>query len=130
MNEDVAHRAKKSGYLVFGVQPGRAPYRLRQARYVALAEDVSRFIISNKLEKVRLLDVGVHSGVSRRYLEVQPGAERIDYHAVDIYPRGPEFVYKHADWTLHFADLEFGLPQFGKAEFDVIICEQVLEHLH
>lgn len=121
---------KRYRHLTFGVQPGRARYRLRQARYFEMAEDVSRFARETRKSVVRLLDAGVHSGVSRRYLEARPGGEKIEYHGVDIYPRGREFVYKHEEWNLCFADLEFGLPALEDNRFDVVLCEQVLEHLY
>lgn len=121
---------KNYRHRAFGVQPARAPYRLRQARYHGMADDVSRFLQEHPEQTIRLLDVGVHSGVSRRFLEVRPGAERIEFHGVDVFPKGREFVYKHHDWRLHFADLEFGLPNLPTGSFDVVLCEQVLEHLY
>jgi 2-polyprenyl-3-methyl-5-hydroxy-6-metoxy-1,4-benzoquinol methylase len=95
-----------------------------------MAEEVGRFLQTCSSRTVRLLDVGVHSGVSRRYIERQPRADRIEYHGVDVFPKGPEFVYKHDQWHLKFANLEFGLPQIANESYDIILCEQVLEHLH
>lgn len=119
-----------SQLLTFGVEPGRSPYRLRQARYQELGEEVRQFVADHPQSKsIRLLDVGVYNGVSRKYIEAQPGTERIEYHGVDIFPRGTEFVYKHEDWRLYYANLEQGLPQLADECFDIVICEQVLEHL-
>jgi SAM-dependent methyltransferase len=119
--------------LAFGVEPHYAPYSLRQARYFELGVDVARFAAQQFAEtgrRVELLDVGVWDGVSRRYIEAQPGGEHIAYSAVDRYPHGHAFVYKHADWTHHHADLELGLDGLPDGAYDVVICEQVLEHLH
>ena len=117
----------------FGVEPGHAPYRLRQARYWELARDVSRFARSRHAKTGRrcdLLDVGVYDGVSRRYIEGHEGAEYVNYHGVDVFPHGRQFVYKHRDWTLHHCNLEGGMPDLESDAYDVVICEQVLEHLH
>ena len=121
------------GTMAFGVEPGFAPYRLRQARYYELAQDIGR-LAAQRLEAgqppLRLLDIGVYDGVSRRYIEVQPAAHHIEWHGVDIFPHGEDFVYKHDDWALYHIDLEHGLPSLPAEHFDVVICEQVLEHLH
>lgn len=120
-------------YVAFGAQPQRrATYELRQARYYALGEDVAREAATIALEhgrRCRLLDVGVFDGVSRRFTELHPGNEAIDYEGVDIYPYGVELVYKHQDWTLHDMNLLGGMPGLSSDAYDVVICEQVLEHL-
>jgi SAM-dependent methyltransferase len=114
----------------FGVEQGWAPFRLRQARYFELATDVAGWareqfrLTSRPLE---LLDVGTHDGVTRRYVESQTRLVR--YHGVDIFPWGRDFVYKSADWSLHDIDLERGMPELATAAYDVVVCEQVLEHL-
>lgn len=117
----------------FGVEAGQPTYRLRQARYYELAVDVATFAskrFNATGRKTRLVDVGVYNGLSRRYIEVHPGAEHIEWHGVDIFPQGYKLVYKHRDWTLHDYDLEGGLPGLESNHFDVVLCEQVLEHLH
>lgn len=119
--------------MAFGVEPGLPPYRLRQARYQALAEDVARHAQEHYRRtgrKLDLLDVGVGDGVAMRYLEVHPGAEHIRYHGVDIFPKGEDKVYKREKWQLKRADLEQGMPQVPSQAYDLVICEQVLEHLH
>ena len=79
--------------------------------------------------RLDLLDVGTWDGVTRKYVELHPGSEHVQYHAVDIYPHGTEFVYKSQDWTFHTIDLETGLPGLKSQSYDLIVCEQVLEHL-
>lgn len=121
-------------YMAYGVQPNcRATYELRQSRYPALAEDVAREVRRLRTEQgilsCRLLDVGAFDGVARRYIEVHPDTESIQYEAVDIFPNGTEFVYKHDDWKMHDIDLLKGMPNLPDDTYDIVICEQVLEHL-
>lgn len=117
----------------FGVDGGYAPYRLRQARYHALAEDVAGYVERHYAETGRpadVLDVGVCDGVSRRYIEVHPADKHIRYHGADIFPHGRQHVYKHRRWTLYDCDLEDGLVGLPSDRFDIVVCEQVLEHLN
>jgi len=117
--------------LAFGVEPGFTPYRLQLARYPALAETVAEYVQGcDDDRRVDLLDIGLGSGRSRRYIEIHPGSERIRYHGVDRFPRGKSFVYRQQDWQLHEACLEQGLPFLATNRFDIVLCEQVLEHLH
>ncbi|MDZ4852041.1 MAG: class I SAM-dependent methyltransferase [Pirellulaceae bacterium] len=120
-------------HVAYGVEPDRrATYELRQSRYQALGEDVVaevRRIQTTEKRRVKLLDVGVYDGVSRRYIEAYSEAEQIDFEAVDLYPNGPEFVYKHDQWKLHEFNLLGGMPGLETDCFDIVICEQVLEHL-
>jgi 2-polyprenyl-3-methyl-5-hydroxy-6-metoxy-1,4-benzoquinol methylase len=124
---------KRKANHAFGVEEGHArPYRLRQARYYELGCDLARWAWEHHQKLLRpldLLDVGTNDGVLRRYTEIHPGSEYIRYEAVDIYPRGIEFVYKHADWKHHCMDLNYGMKDIATHSFDVVVCEQVLEHL-
>lgn len=122
-------------YIAYGVEPNRrATYELRQSRYHALGEEIvaeATRILKSENRRVRLLDVGVYDGVTRMYVEAHPEtSSQIDYEGVDIYPLGKEHVYKHEDWVLHEQDLMEGLPELANDAYDIVICEQVLEHLH
>ena len=93
----------------FGVEKGFATYRLRQARYYEIGLDVGRWASGHFQatgKPLDLIDIGTYNGLARRYIEVHPGAEHVRYHAVDLYPRGKERVYKWQDWTLHEFDLD------------------------
>jgi SAM-dependent methyltransferase len=120
-------------YTAYGVEPNRrATYELRQARYMALGKDVAdeaARLYAMHGRRCRLLDIGTYDGVARRYIEAHPGWQYIDFSAVDIFPHGKEFVYKHASWKLHNLNLLEGMPRLPSDFFDVVICEQVLEHL-
>jgi ubiquinone/menaquinone biosynthesis C-methylase UbiE len=128
----MSNRRNFKGSFAFGVEPGLPPYRLRQARYQALAEDVSKLAMDHFWQNRRpldLLDVGVGDGVSMRYLEVHSGAQHIRYHGVDMFPKGRQRVYKSDQWQLEHANLEEGMPHIPSDNYDLVICEQVLEHL-
>jgi len=121
-------------FTAFGVEPNRrATYELRQSRYEALGHDVARearrLQTAGRRPSCRLLDVGTFDGVARRYIEANSGTETIDYEAVDIFPCGVEFVYKHHDWKMHAINLLGGMPDLPTDHYDIVLCEQVLEHL-
>jgi SAM-dependent methyltransferase len=121
-------------YTAYGVEPNRrATYELRQSRYQALGEEVVKEvqrIRQSSNHRIKLLDVGVWDGISRRYIEAYPASAEIDFEGVDIFPHGEGLVYKHEAWTLHHQDLMEGMPHLETARYDIVICEQVLEHLH
>lgn len=117
----------------FGVEEGHPTYRLRQARYYELATDIARLAKEKESRgegPLSVLDVGTYDGVTRKYVEAQAGDLPIEWHGVDIFPYGHEYVHKHTDWQLYHCDLEEGLTGLPSNRFDVVVCEQVLEHLH
>lgn len=113
--------------LAFGVEPADRAFRLRLARYPALAEAVAAFVRAAS-GPVRLLDVGVGRGRSLRYVEPLGVADRVQWFGVDLDPRLPERLHRRAAWRAALADVSRGLP-FRDAAFDVVLCEQVMEHL-
>ena len=117
--------------MAFGVDPTRKErFSLRQARYHEIGEEVGRLLANRPIDAgpLQLLDVGVWNGVSMRYIERQPGAERIEFHGIDL--KLQPTIYNPSKWaSLQDGDLLEGFPQLESHRFDVVICEQVLEHL-
>jgi SAM-dependent methyltransferase len=117
--------------MAYGVDPTRSEYySLRQARYHAIGEEVGRLIpeFIRRDTPLKLLDVGFWNGVSRRYIEVHDPAGAIEFHGVDLNLH--HAIYKRESWnSLQTGDLLGGLPFVDSNRFDVVICEQVLEHL-
>ena len=115
----------------FGVDPTRRErYSLRQSRYAALAEDINAWAAAcaTSGRTLSLLDVGCGWGVLLRHLEFQP-------HFADLTVSGTEhentsFQYKKELYQEFFVgDLSGGYPQIPSNRYDVVVCEQVLEHL-
>ena len=73
--------------LAFGVDPSRPErYSLRQARYAALAEDISDWAgaVAARGETLALLDVGCGWGPLLRYLDTKPHFDNIAMSAADV----------------------------------------------
>ena len=116
--------------LAFGVEPSERTYRLRLARYKALAETIAAYVrASDRQRPFKLLDVGSGNGRTLRYLEAEGVADRVEFHGVDLSPKRLEHMYRPDRWSLVQANVEQGLP-FPSGSFDLVVCEQVLEHLH
>lgn len=117
--------------MAYGVDPTRPErYSLRQARYHAVSEEIARLIPTFQAQgkRLKILDVGIWNGVLMRYVEVLPGAEIVDLHGVDLSLQPT--IYKPEKWaSLNAGDLMGGLSFLESNQFDVVVCEQVLEHL-
>ena len=114
----------------FGVDPTRPErYSLRQSRYDALAEDVDRWAgeAAAAGQKLRVLDIGCSTGVSLRYLEGRAHFDAIRLSGADLEfrPRYREDLFE----AYHLGDLMQGYPELESGSYDVVLCEQVLEHL-
>lgn len=116
--------------LAFGVEPSDRAYRLRLARYPALAEILAGLVRARPAgaPRLELLDVGVGRGRSLRYAEPLGVADRIRWVGVDLDPRTPERLHRREVWQVVLADVARGLP-FRAARFDVVVLEQVIEHV-
>lgn len=113
--------------LAFGVEPSNRRYRLRLSRYRALAETIAGFI-KNKAGKTVILDVGVGSGRTLRYLEPTGMSERANFYGLDTDSKRLDGIYGKKKWRLVLADVTKGIP-FKNKSVDVAIIEQVLEHI-
>jgi len=112
------------------VDPKRPqPYRLRLARYAVLAQDISEWAdeVSREGRQLAVLDVGCGWGILLRHLEATPHFAAITLSAADLSDiRG----YKQELYREYFlGDLTGGYPEIASARYDVVVCEQVLEHL-
>lgn len=113
----------------FGVDPSRRQfYSLRQSRYDALAQDISdRAGAVAAGEKLRLLIVGCGVGTELRHLEAKPHFEKLAISGANL---DAAYIYRREAYEqLFIGDLTQGYPQMAANAFDVVVCEQVLEHL-
>lgn len=112
--------------LAFGVLPETRRYRLRMARYPALAQSIAAFMEERGEAPLDLLDVGVGRGRTLRFLEAMGLEPRLRLHGLDRAIR-PD-LYRPDAWELRVGDAERALP-YEDASMDVVVFEQVLEHL-
>ncbi len=117
--------------MAFGVDPRRAErYSLRQARYDALAHDIDALAERAARAGVRLqvLDIGGGGGPAALHLRARAHFAVIDLDETDIDSRhSPERTFIR---RFFHGDLTKGYPEIPSNFYDVVICEQVLEHLH
>lgn len=116
--------------MAFGVDSTRPQlYSLRQARYQALAFDIQRMAAEyvHLGRPLRLLDIGVNDGISRKYLNAWPASTNIDFYGADLDELD---VHEREKWKGFWTgDFMEGYPDIPSGHFDVVVCEQVLEHL-
>lgn len=113
----------------FGVDPTRRQfYSLRQSRYDAMARDVDEWAGAVHSDaKLRLLIVGCGAGIELRHLEVRPHFDKLIVAGTNIDDR---FIYKRESYdALYVGDLVPCSAKIPSNLYDVVICEQVLEHL-
>jgi len=115
----------------YGVDPRRKEYySLRQARYDALAEDIDRWAgeAERLNRKLKVIDVGLTQGILLRHLEPRPHFANIDMFATDYRLQPP--IYRQDRYVaVTVDDLMEGNPNSPSDAFDIVVCEQVLEHI-
>lgn len=126
----------KQKIMAFGIEPNYAKYRLRLARYPSLVESLKTFlnIFDNRQSTMdnrqyTLLDVGVGQGRTFKYAHASGIADRFDWYGVDLSRFPPESREGGEKWSIEIANIEDGLP-YPDGYFDIVIAEQILEHLH
>ncbi|HXW19088.1 MAG TPA: methyltransferase domain-containing protein [Roseiarcus sp.] len=117
--------------LAYGVDPQRPErYSLRQARYDALAGDIDALagVAAREGRRLSVLDIGAGAAATPRHLRARPNFRAIDIDGTDIERRKnlDESLYRR----LFIGDLTKGYPELASGAYDVVVCEQVLEHLH
>ncbi|MGD0641351.1 MAG: methyltransferase domain-containing protein [Roseiarcus sp.] len=114
----------------YGVDPRRREhYSLREARYDALGAAIDAWAAeaAARGRKLEVIDVGCSSGILFRHLEPRPHCAAIEIAATDIKSEPVYRVERYASYTMD--DLTAGNPKTPSNAFDVVVCEQVLEHL-
>jgi SAM-dependent methyltransferase len=120
--------------LAFNAAPSHRLYRLRLARYKAMAESVESYLQRPLVARkggsgpLNFLDVGPGSGRSMAFLEQEGVADRFKFYGIDYSEDRLGTIYKPDQWQLTCGDVTKGLP-YDSENFDICLCEQVLEHL-
>lgn len=117
--------------LAYGVDPRRQErYSLRQARFFEIGQDLGRYGLAALQEgrQLQVLDIGAGEGTTLRHLEAHAGRAGIELSGADI-KRKPG-LYRPEEWkNFWIDDLMAGLPLVPSKAFDIVVCEEVLEHL-
>ncbi len=113
----------------YGVDPHRQEYySLRQARYDAVADDIDAWAAAAAAgRKLQVIDVGCSTGYLFRHLEPRPHCSAVEISGADVRLQP---IYRQERYASVIGDdLTLGIPNTPTNAFDVVVCEQVLEHL-
>ena len=114
----------------FEVDPKRPQrYRLRLARYAVLAQDISAWAgeAARAGHKLSLLDVGTGWGPLLCQLAGEPHFDDLLVSGADL---RDQVLYRRDLYREFFVgSLTGGYPEIESGKYDVVVCEQVLEHL-
>ena len=116
--------------MAFGIDSTRPErFSLRQSRYEALASDISAWAgaAAARGETLSLLDIGCGWGPLLRYLDSKPNFDRLRISGADLVDAALYRKDAYEDYVV--GDLSGGYPEIPSAHYDIVVCEQVLEHL-
>ena len=122
---------RKRNGLAFGIDPTRKEFfSLRQARYDGLADSISQLSRHARKEgqRLQLLDIGPFKGTTYMHLQDRDGVENIDISVADLAIHN-DLHGKDEVKKFFIGDLMEGYPEIASDSYDVVVCEQVLEHL-
>jgi 2-polyprenyl-3-methyl-5-hydroxy-6-metoxy-1,4-benzoquinol methylase len=123
-----SNRADIGAFGVDATQPHR--YLLRHSRYDALAHDINGWAgtAAARGQTLSVLDVGCGWGPLLCHLDNKAHFDNIEISAADISDAAAH--YRRERYRDYFiGDLTGGYPQIASDFYDVVVCEQVLEHL-
>jgi SAM-dependent methyltransferase len=126
----VISREGSAPALAFGVDPTRPErYSLRQARYEALAADISAWAgeAARRGETLSVLDVGCGWGPLLCHLKERPHFGNIALSGADL--RDTRMHSQELYRAFFVGDLAAGCLEVVSESYDIVVCEQVLEHL-
>jgi SAM-dependent methyltransferase len=111
-------------------RPGQR-YSLRQSRYDALAQDVSQWAgaAAQAGRPLQVLIVGCAAGNELRHLLAKPHFDNIVLSGANADDNYLARFSREPYRDIFIGDLMAGYPEIPSDAYDVVICEQVLEHL-
>ena len=116
----------KQTVLAFGVEKSNRKYRLRLARYVGIADLLAGLQLP---EGAQVLDAGCGKGRMPRYYKARSDARPLTFVGVDLSDRRLDIARRSGSFE-RLIKAGIGALPLETASVDVVVCEQVLEHLN
>jgi SAM-dependent methyltransferase len=116
--------------LAFGCDPHRRErFSLRQSRYDAIAQDINGWAraAARLGRKLSILDVGCGTGTLLRHLEVKCYFADMVVSATNFYEKTTYKPDAYHEYIM--CDLTQPCLALTSSTYDVVVCEQMLEHL-